>query len=422
MIRGIVYAMAAAIVSFAAVTWASSVITDPPSAAVPASGGEAAAQQRELAALAQEREKQDRIIAQQRERIRRLEANLHGARVDLARLGERPTQQDAPDTVAADTETAAQQQRIATLESELKAAQAALADQVTTANESNAARGEEHARLAAGNAELWQEVQRLETVVAEYRGQVTTSERRHRHEVSQLQAEIDMRDQNIAAISRRLTASDAGAPRAASATNPPTAPTTDAGKANADAAAMAKAAADADAAEKAVAEKAATEKAKAEKAAVEQAAADKGAAVKAAAHVAAREQAAAEQVAAIKAAADKAIVERAAASAAAAPAISGVFSPTLEDGIRAYHDAQYRTAFDIWLQLAEQGDGQAQFHLGALYFEGRGTGKDLAKAREWLQRAQKNGDPRAAGMLSRVNAAAKTAAGTANGAHARGDA
>jgi TPR repeat protein len=197
---------------------------------------------------------------------------------------------------------------------------------------------------------------------------------------------------------------------------------TDAGKANADAAAMAKAAADADAAEKAVAEKAATEKAKAEKAAVEQAAADKGAAVKAAAHVAAREQAAAEQVAAIKAAADKAIVERAAASAAAAPAISGVFSPTLEDGIRAYHDAQYRTAFDIWLQLAEQGDGQAQFHLGALYFEGRGTGKDIAKAREWLQRAQKNGDPRAAGMLSRVNAAAKTAAGTANGAHARGDA
>jgi TPR repeat protein len=103
-------------------------------------------------------------------------------------------------------------------------------------------------------------------------------------------------------------------------------------------------------------------------------------------------------------------------------ASSGVFSPTLEDGVRAYNDGQYRTAFDIWLQLAEQGDEQAQFHLGALYFEGRGTTKDLEKARDWLQRAYKNGDPRAKRMLSRVNAAAATAAQAGKVVRKKGDA
>jgi TPR repeat protein len=92
--------------------------------------------------------------------------------------------------------------------------------------------------------------------------------------------------------------------------------------------------------------------------------------------------------------------------------LSGVFSLTLNDGVRAYEARNFAAAYDIWLQLAEQGDARAQFHLGALYFEGRGVARDFGKAREWLGRASKSGDGRAAMMLKRVNAAAAASAGT----------
>ena len=43
-------------------------------------------------------------------------------------------------------------------------------------------------------------------------------------------------------------------------------------------------------------------------------------------------------------------------------------------------------------QAAEQGDSQAQFHLGALYLVGQGVSQDYAKAIYWIQKAAEQGN------------------------------
>ena len=52
-----------------------------------------------------------------------------------------------------------------------------------------------------------------------------------------------------------------------------------------------------------------------------------------------------------------------------------------------------------WPRPAARG---AQFHLGALYFEGRGVRQNLGQARRWLSRALEQGDERARFLLGRV--------------------
>ena len=56
-------------------------------------------------------------------------------------------------------------------------------------------------------------------------------------------------------------------------------------------------------------------------------------------------------------------------------------------GIRAYEIKDYARAHDLWRPLAEAGQPMAQFHLGALYCEGRGVIRDLDEAQIWLARA-----------------------------------
>ncbi|MES9978807.1 MAG: hypothetical protein ABW107_08660, partial [Candidatus Thiodiazotropha sp. 6PLUC5] len=43
----------------------------------------------------------------------------------------------------------------------------------------------------------------------------------------------------------------------------------------------------------------------------------------------------------------------------------------------------FKSAADIYKQLAEQGDAEAQFALGGLYRGGRGVKKDYAQALQW---------------------------------------
>ena len=47
------------------------------------------------------------------------------------------------------------------------------------------------------------------------------------------------------------------------------------------------------------------------------------------------------------------------------------------------------------LQLAEQGDAQAQFNLGLIYYKGEGVRQDKQKAVEWYRKAAEQGDARA---------------------------
>jgi len=62
-----------------------------------------------------------------------------------------------------------------------------------------------------------------------------------------------------------------------------------------------------------------------------------------------------------------------------------------QDGWDAYTRKDYSTALKEWQPLAEQGDAQAQYYLGVLYFKGEGVPQDYAQAREWWLKAAAQG-------------------------------
>jgi hypothetical protein len=54
----------------------------------------------------------------------------------------------------------------------------------------------------------------------------------------------------------------------------------------------------------------------------------------------------------------------------------------------AYHAGEFAFAAEIWQPLADAGVAQAMFHLGALYYEGKGVERDLGKAYMNLRQAE----------------------------------
>jgi len=88
-----------------------------------------------------------------------------------------------------------------------------------------------------------------------------------------------------------------------------------------------------------------------------------------------------------------------------APALNGA-SPAggtgVLDGAAAYRATDYARAYEIWRPLAERGNARAQFHIGALYYEGRGVAKNLGSARLWLERAAGQGSEPARALLARI--------------------
>ena len=69
-----------------------------------------------------------------------------------------------------------------------------------------------------------------------------------------------------------------------------------------------------------------------------------------------------------------------------------VFSAEWHKGLDAYGRGDYKTAYEIWLPLAKQGDRDAQYHLGVMYGNGQGVPQDKKKAVKWLLKSaeQKN--------------------------------
>jgi Caspase domain/Sel1 repeat len=57
----------------------------------------------------------------------------------------------------------------------------------------------------------------------------------------------------------------------------------------------------------------------------------------------------------------------------------------------AYSRADYATALQIWLPLAEQGDAKAQTYVGETYERGLGGGPDYVAAADWYRRAAEQG-------------------------------
>ena len=58
-----------------------------------------------------------------------------------------------------------------------------------------------------------------------------------------------------------------------------------------------------------------------------------------------------------------------------------------QQAVKAYADGQYKKAYALFLPLAEQGDEDAQFHLGLMYDNGLGVKQDHEIAEQWYNRA-----------------------------------
>ena len=57
----------------------------------------------------------------------------------------------------------------------------------------------------------------------------------------------------------------------------------------------------------------------------------------------------------------------------------------------AYDRADYRSALNVWLERARQGDAEAQYYVGTIHEKGMGRAADHAQAFSWYQRAAEQG-------------------------------
>ena len=66
-----------------------------------------------------------------------------------------------------------------------------------------------------------------------------------------------------------------------------------------------------------------------------------------------------------------------------------------ENAGAAYGRGDYAAAMRLYRQLADQGNGNAQFSLGTIYEKGRGVAQDCAEAANWYRLAANQGHPTA---------------------------
>jgi uncharacterized protein len=75
--------------------------------------------------------------------------------------------------------------------------------------------------------------------------------------------------------------------------------------------------------------------------------------------------------------------------------VSRIFFNDFQKGWNAYEKKDFKTARELWLPLAEQGEPKAQFFLGFMHDMGFGVPEDDKKALKWYQLSAEQGDSRA---------------------------
>jgi TPR repeat protein len=63
----------------------------------------------------------------------------------------------------------------------------------------------------------------------------------------------------------------------------------------------------------------------------------------------------------------------------------------------------YKLAMKWYLKAAMQGNAEAEFNIGALYYDGLGTPKDESKAIAWWVKAANQGHVKSKEILERLN-------------------
>ena len=62
-----------------------------------------------------------------------------------------------------------------------------------------------------------------------------------------------------------------------------------------------------------------------------------------------------------------------------------------EQGLELEKQGKYEQALKLYEQLAEQGDSNAQWRIGAIYYTGKGVNKNEAKGLKYVKLAAENG-------------------------------
>ena len=71
------------------------------------------------------------------------------------------------------------------------------------------------------------------------------------------------------------------------------------------------------------------------------------------------------------------------------------FGDDFQDGVDAVQRQDYKTAYKLWLPLAEQGNAKVQALLGFMYYKGQGVPQDYQEAVKWYRLSAEQGDAQA---------------------------
>ena len=72
--------------------------------------------------------------------------------------------------------------------------------------------------------------------------------------------------------------------------------------------------------------------------------------------------------------------------------VSNAYADDIQEGLKALNRGDYKTAFEKWQPLAEEGNSTAQFNLGLMYDKGDGLRQSFPKAVKWYRNAAKQGN------------------------------
>ena len=76
-----------------------------------------------------------------------------------------------------------------------------------------------------------------------------------------------------------------------------------------------------------------------------------------------------------------------------------VWSDDFDKGFKAYNSGDFAAAVKWFTLAAEQGDADAQFNLGLVYWDGEGVSQDIKAAMKWFTLAAEQGDADAQNIL-----------------------
>jgi len=63
-----------------------------------------------------------------------------------------------------------------------------------------------------------------------------------------------------------------------------------------------------------------------------------------------------------------------------------------DEAVAAYDRGEFTAAYEEFKSLAEQGDADAQWNLGMMYYNGQGVEQDSVEAVKWFQKSAEQGD------------------------------